>query len=757
MKRSGIILKWMASFVGVMIPTFACGENVGFGAVVTDCGQLENVIGDNLLVIDSLSVTGPIDDTDFATMLRGIIEGKISILNLENAQIEDNYMYMYAFKGAKGLKKISLPHDLRYIGWGAFEDCVDLCSIGFNQGLNGIDAYTFAGCTSLKSANLCNGIRLIGEYAFINCSLDSIVIPPSVNEVGEAAFAGNQLKKIYLMPNIAPEAINRLVNCVDCDKDLFHNSTAEDIPAYVPVGASERYRSVDGWDYLTNYIEIPIEDFPEMPNKGELFVAQVSAEGELADMLSGVDSAIDSLVVKGPVDERDFYAMWTKAHERNMEVIDLREAKVKGGIIPPLAFACRFEPEYRYLMPVVRRIMLPEDIVEIGDSAFWRNSMIEILDLPAQLPTLGKACFSGCKRLEMERLVIPEGMTAIADSCFLECGLLKEIVLPSTLTHIGDYALSGTGITSIKLPEALTCLGDHALRKTKITSLELPPAIEHIGKSALSATNLTGIELPPSLTSIGDYAFCATKLKEIVLTPQLKSVGEGAFASTPIENIVFPETGIEFGNRVFSYCHELQKVTLPDWMEMIPEYMFYHCEKLREVIHPSSLKEICKYAFAFTGLEELNFPEGLEVIGESAFYSANFDSVTLPSSVKKIGLMGFSPRNRLKRIRSYCKIPPESEDWHLKSHDYSETSVYIPEGTRNLYTTAPFWKRFRCYYQVRNSSDVDMSPVDDGTREPVEIYNASGVQVYRGMLEDANLPSGLYIVKSAAGTHKIYR
>lgn len=105
MKRSGIILKWMASFVGVMIPAFACGENVGFGAVVTDCGQLENVIGDNLLVIDSLSVTGPIDDTDFATMLRGIIEGKISILNLENAQIEDNYMSMYAFKGAKRFEK----------------------------------------------------------------------------------------------------------------------------------------------------------------------------------------------------------------------------------------------------------------------------------------------------------------------------------------------------------------------------------------------------------------------------------------------------------------------------------------------------------------------------------------------------------------------------------------------------------------------------------------------------------------------------
>lgn len=755
MKRSGIILKWMASFVGVMIPAFACGENVGFGGVVTDCGQLENVIGDNLLVIDSLSVTGPIDDTDFATMLRGIIEGKISILNLENAQIEDKYIPGETFKSAIGLRKIILPSDLIEISWNAFENCTDLEEVKITSSLWAIRENAFHGCKSLKSISFNNRLHYIGEYAFMDCALDSILIPRSVELIGDDSFAGNNLKKAYVMSKTAPTTINYSINGSPWDFDIFGKSFPADIPIYVPLGATDSYRSTDGWDRMTNYIEIPIEDFPEMPNKGELFVAQVNAEGELADMLSGVDSAIDSLVVKGPVDERDFYAMWTKAHEGYMEVINLRETKVKDGIIPPLAFARRFEPEYFYLMPVVRRIMLPEDIVEIGDSAFWYNSMVETIDLPAQLPSLGKACFSVCKRLEMERLVIPEGVTAIADSCFSECGLLKEIVLPSTLTHIGDYALNGTGITSIRLPEALTCIGDNALSNTKITSLELPPVIEHIGKSALSATNLTGIELPPSLTSIGDYAFRTTKLKEIVLTRQLKSVGEGAFESTPIENIVFPETKIEFGNKVFSSCSELPKVTLPDCMEVIPEFMFFDCKKLREVTFPSSLKEICQFAFNFTALEELNLPDGLEIVGNSAFWGANFDSVTLPPSVKKIGFMGFYVKS-LKQIKSYCTTPPESESWNLNASDFARIPVYVPKGTVDLYKAAPSWNCFLNYFEIDDTTSMDLSSVAD-IAEPVEIYNASGVQVYRGMLEDANLPSGLYIVKSAGGTYKIYR
>lgn len=158
---------------------------------------------------------------------------------MENAIAEDEYLPPEAFKSATGLRKVILPSNLREISWKIFQNSVNLEQVTITSCLRGIKTKAFEGCKFLKSINLNDWLWLISEYAFRDCSFDSILIPPSVQRIGDASFAVNNLKKIYAMPKVAPMVINYSLNCGDCVWDLYYESTPKDIPAYIPKGSSD--------------------------------------------------------------------------------------------------------------------------------------------------------------------------------------------------------------------------------------------------------------------------------------------------------------------------------------------------------------------------------------------------------------------------------------------------------------------------------------------------------------------------------------
>ena len=71
-----------------------------------------------------------------------------------------------AFAGCTGLRSVTLPKNLRYIGSSAFEGCTSLSWITFPTGLVGIGERAFAGCTKLTSAFVPNSVSWIGDRAF---------------------------------------------------------------------------------------------------------------------------------------------------------------------------------------------------------------------------------------------------------------------------------------------------------------------------------------------------------------------------------------------------------------------------------------------------------------------------------------------------------------------------------------------------------------------------------------------------------------
>ena len=103
-----------------------------------------------------------------------------------------------AFYGCKNLKEVAFEEGsaLRKVENDAFRDCRSLTRIGIPDGLERIEAKTFWGCRSLRHVEIPNGVAHIGKKCFNWCSLESIVLPASVEEIDEKAFYDNKLKEV---------------------------------------------------------------------------------------------------------------------------------------------------------------------------------------------------------------------------------------------------------------------------------------------------------------------------------------------------------------------------------------------------------------------------------------------------------------------------------------------------------------------------------------------------------------------------------
>lgn len=177
----------------------------------------------------------------------------------------------------------------------------------------------------------------------------------------------------------------------------------------------------------------------------------------------------------------------------------------------------------------------------------------------------------------------------------------------------------------------------------------------------------SAIYIADGVTGIGNHAFdgmTTLETLEIEDPTSLKSVGDYAFNGC--DKLVGPLdlSGVtDMGKYAFNGCERLgsgennKGVTLSDELTTIPENAFNTCG-LKNVNIPTSCTEIGNNAFANNSLSgELNLPSSLNTIGERAFYRYNsssdtggFSSITIPSSVTKIGANAFSGHKSLETV-----------------------------------------------------------------------------------------------------------
>ena len=102
-----------------------------------------------------------------------------------------------AFYKCSELTSVVIPWGVEYIGENAFRECTALKTVTFSihnelglGSLKRIEKYSFADCTNLEGISFPLSLETIGEGAFWGCqSIQSLYIPKDVTSIGRGAFA----------------------------------------------------------------------------------------------------------------------------------------------------------------------------------------------------------------------------------------------------------------------------------------------------------------------------------------------------------------------------------------------------------------------------------------------------------------------------------------------------------------------------------------------------------------------------------------
>lgn len=142
-----------------------------------------------------------------------------------------------------------------------------------------------------------------------------------------------------------------------------------------------------------------------------------------------------------------------------------------------------------------------------------------------------------------------------------------------------------------------------------------------------SYSDLEYIELPKNITSISRHAFeSATKLKEVVIPSKVNFIGYEAFTlCDELESVTLHSNNVTFGGSTFRSCSKLKRFIGP-----------LSSNDGRCLIEGNSI-----YAFAPCDVKYYVIPDGITAIKDGAFAGARIKGITLPNSLKHIGLEAF--------------------------------------------------------------------------------------------------------------------
>ena len=460
----------------------------------------------------------------------------------------------------------------------------------------------------------------------------------------------------------------------------------------------------------------------KMYGQVHFFDANVSKYGELEQVLGDKWDKIDSLIVHGPINKADFKTIVRCATDGSMQVVNLQYAQIENNKIPNSGFVDWGWQKPGYHLGI-RRIILPDNITEFGEFAFY-GLTLETINIPSSLRKLGKNCFDENRWLSVNPLIIPEGVTEIPTQCFQFCYKLKKVVLPSTIKTIGIFAFFDSSVDDMNFPEGLD--------------------------------------------SIGYLSMHGTRLTEVVLPKTIRTIGYKTFASNfKLKKVVLPEGLTEIPDNLCSSCIELEKIVIPESVIKINTEAFSACLKLKTNL-PPKLKWIGSDAFSSSGLDSIVFPATMEYIGKEAFQDL--------TKLKKIYSM--SPIPPVCYYNTMVNFGDES----FGGSTPSDIPVYVPIGSGEKYREAFGWNYFTNIIETDKFPTGIVSPkmgkneqcrvygkdnelvieIPNLLSSPIHysIYSIEGTMIEQGNLIKSytlRMPAkGVYIVRVGNTTHKIF-
>ncbi|MBR2138863.1 MAG: leucine-rich repeat domain-containing protein [Bacilli bacterium] len=231
-------------------------------------------------------------------------------------------------------------------------------------------------------------------------------------------------------------------------------------------------------------------------------------------------------------------------------------------------------------------------------------------------------------------------------------GSEKNVIIPSVYQYlpvesIKSYAFNNNEqVETIKLPDTIKQIGANAFNGcTNLYSINLPYSIDTIGNAAFyDCTNLRSITIPKTIQTINEYAFYNVKLV-YTDSSDYKQWNEKAFN----DNNVYIYENLNLSNiykyfNMFEY-YEDENITILNCLTKESTIV------IPDEINNKKVTIIGDYSFSdLTNATNITIGNNVEIIKSHAFTNIGVETITIPSSVKEIGVYAFSGCENLQDV-----------------------------------------------------------------------------------------------------------
>ncbi|MDE5618591.1 MAG: leucine-rich repeat domain-containing protein [Clostridia bacterium] len=553
---------------------------------------------------------------------------------------------------------------------------------------NGVQTYTigdkvwildYLGDDNTLDLSAYNNIYGIYRGAFYYSRLSSIILPPSVNEIGIFAFSESELLEEIILPNgvtsigsyavsycsslmsiIIPNSVTSISVCAfeNCDKLIIFCEAAS---------------KPSGWNSNWNYSNRPVIWGFNYKSGG------VTEDGIIWGLTHNIE-----IVVAGYIGNDTQIEIPNAINGYSVTTINSGAFSGCSGITS---------------------ITIPNSVIFIRNDAFRDCSSLTSIKISDSVTHIGSDAFRDCSGLTS--ITIPSSVTYIDYSAFRDCSGLTSITIPSSVTYIGGWAFSGcSGLTSITIPSSVTYIGYSAFSGcSSLTSITIPDSITTIDSRVFSdCSSLTGITIPNSVTTIGDSAFMnCSGLTSITIPDSVTTINDDAFwYCSSLTSIMIPSSVTFIGSNAFMNCSNLTiycvaaskpsgwdsnwnsdrrpvvwgdireygatedgiKWVLTNSNEMIlTGYSGSDAQiEIPDIINGHSVTHIINNAFiSCSSLTGITIPDSVTFIGSNAFSGcSSLTSIIIPSSVTFIGSNAFMD---CRNLTIYCVAASEPSGW----------------------------------------------------------------------------------------------
>ena len=561
------------------------------------------------------------------------------------------YIGDFAFYKCTSLFEIVIPDSVVYLGSYCFYNCTSLESASLGISVEDILSHTFYNCNNLATVTIGSSVRTIGDYAFYGCALNRVTTPPSLISIGNFAFAFNSnLNRITLRNNLESIGKGAFYYCISLDN----------------VTLPSKISSIE--DYCFGYC-VSLTTFV---HSGDL-----TKIGSFAFTNSNIETFVfnEGLIEIGDVAFKN--TKFTSVYLPNSLVY-------LGGD----AFAGCKE---------LSDVSIPDSVAHVGAYAFYDNNHLHVairyntgyvadyilyassvytVDIDDQITAIGNSAFSNCYFLYSVKL--PAYLESIGSKAFYRCYSLKNLTMPDTVQSIGSDAFAQDYNISITITLVDGEIADYLFEEQFIYHVYISNGIYSIGARAFAnCPNLIDVSLSDEVEAIGelcfqsdenlwiyirffdgvidDYVFqdCNTVTRFFVESG-IHTIGEHAFDSCKaLQRMDLPNTVQIIGSYAFYDCNSMTYINIPTGVQIINDHVFFGCASLESIDLPNTFKSIEDYAFyGCIKLKQIYVSDICTKIGSYAFYNCkSLESINIKSSIKIIGDYAFRSCVLLSEIR----------------------------------------------------------------------------------------------------------